>query len=245
MKCISEVYWDKGARPGNQDSVSLQEVRICGKKVLFALVCDGIGGLQEGEVASGLVAERMTEWFYGEGVDMLRCHKSRKKIKKAGFRALYGCNEELRDYGAKKDLKLGTTITMLLLWDKKYMLWHSGDTRAYCIRSPITGRRRYLAKIKQLTKDHTINNHTLIRCIGSFAWKEPENYSGRIRGRSTFLLCSDGFRNQISEERLGEALQPSVSESAKQLRGCLKELAEYAKRQGEQDNLSAVAIRID
>ena len=37
------------------------------KELIFAAVCDGIGGLRAGECASGLVAEQLTEWFYREG----------------------------------------------------------------------------------------------------------------------------------------------------------------------------------
>ena len=119
MKVTAEVYWDKGTRICNQDSVSLQEVRIRGKKVLFALVCDGIGGLEEGETASGYVAERMTEWFYGECMDMLCGRKVKKKLEKAGLRALYDCNGELRQYGSKHGIKLGTTVTIYPLAQRR------------------------------------------------------------------------------------------------------------------------------
>ena len=83
MRFLSEVYWDKGGRCVNQDSISLQEVRMKGEKVVFALICDGIGGLDGGEIASGFVAERMTEWFYKEALNLLRRHKGRKKIEKS------------------------------------------------------------------------------------------------------------------------------------------------------------------
>lgn len=245
MKLIAEVYWDKGSKISNQDSVSLQEIRICGKKALFALVCDGIGGLQEGETASGLVAERMTEWFYRECMSMLRRHKSRKKLYRSGLRALYGCNEELRNYALKKGLKLGTTATMLVIWDGKYVIWHSGDTRVYRIKTGGMGRWRHHIKLKQLTKDHTVDNHTLVRCIGSFDWKEPDVYGGSIKGTNTIVLCSDGFRNRVREDRLAETLHPSFLQSGEQIRRRLRELAEYVKRQGEQDNISAIAIRIN
>ena len=72
MRFTSEVYWDKGERILNEDSISLQEVRVKGEKVVFAVVCDGIGGLDYGEVASGFVTERMTEWFYKEALMMLK-----------------------------------------------------------------------------------------------------------------------------------------------------------------------------
>lgn len=239
MKVTTEVYWDKGHKPLNQDSVSVQEIRIRGKKVLFVLICDGIGGLQQGENASGYVTERMTEWFYKECVDMLCRRKGRKKIKKAGLRALYGCNEELRRYGAKHDLKLGTTLTMLLLQERKYILWHSGDTRAYRIRT--LGIRRHIY-IQRLTEDHTADNHTLIRCIGSFSWKEPDVCSGSVGGKEIILLCSDGFRNRIKEKQLGEALHPCYIQNKEQLRRCMEQLGMYVRGQGEKDDISAAAI---
>ena len=54
MRFISDAYWDRGMRDGNQDSISLQEVRMKGKMVVFALVCDGIGGLEQGERPAAL-----------------------------------------------------------------------------------------------------------------------------------------------------------------------------------------------
>lgn len=240
MKIATEVYWDKGHKPLNQDSVSVQEIRVRGKKVLFVVVCDGIGGLQQGEKASGYVTERMTEWFYKECVDMLCRRKGTEKMKKAGLRALYGCNEELRQYGAKQDMKMGTTLTMLLLQERKYILWHSGDTRAYRIRT--AGIRKQHSRIQRLTVDHTADNRTLIRCIGSFSWKEPDVCSGKVGGKEIIVLCSDGFRNRIKEEQLGEALHPRYVQNKEQLRRCMGQLASYVRGQGEMDDISAVAM---
>ena len=51
--------------------------------MVFALICDGIGGLDGGEIASGFVAERMTEWFYKEALNLLKKGiKGRKKNRK-------------------------------------------------------------------------------------------------------------------------------------------------------------------
>lgn len=237
MRFFSEVYWDKGRRSINQDSVSLQEVWIKGKKVIFALVCDGIGGLENGETASGFVAERMTEWFYQEAILMLKRHKSRKKIEKSGLRALYGCNEEMCRLGKQKEMTFGTTATIFLLSGRRYFFWHSGDSRIYrIVGSGINGR------MNQMTKDHTINNDTLVRCIGSFSWKKPDMGGGYLIRKSLFLLCSDGFRNKIREERIKEAMLPGMLYERKQLYGRLREIAEYVKQQGERDNISAVAV---
>lgn len=237
MRFISDVYWDVGKRETNQDSVSLQEVSVKGRKVVFALVCDGIGGLEGGETASGFVAEKMTEWFYREALIMLKRHKGRRKIENAGLRILYGCNEEMMQEGKKKGIKFGTTVTALLLSGRHYFLWHSGDTRAY--------RMKGKGRLKRLTEDHIENAHTLIRCIGSFPWKRPDVKSGCFIGKCTFLLCSDGFRNRADEKRIEELLLPETIQRREQIYKRLKEMAEYVKRKGERDNISAVAIKAE
>jgi len=113
MRFISDAYWDRGMRKGNQDSISLQEVRIKGKMAVFALVCDGIGGLDCGEAASGFVAEKMTEWFYKEAIIMLKRRKRGRKIEKSGLRALYGCNAEMQRFGEEKGIKINLTFLLL------------------------------------------------------------------------------------------------------------------------------------
>lgn len=240
MNFISEIYWDKGERDINQDSVSLQEVRIKGEKVIFALICDGIGGLWGGEEASGFVTERMTEWFYKDGLAMIRKNKGRKRIEKAGLRALYSCNEEMRQFGKEKGIKFGTTATMMILKGRRYFLWHSGDTRAYLVAA---GRKQ--KRMKRLTADHTANSRTLIRCIGSFEWKQPDVHNGYLKRKSVILLCTDGFRNRIEEGKIEEAMQPVLLQSREQIYMRLKEIAEYVKRRGEKDNISAIAIRLE
>lgn len=240
MRFISDAYWDRGMRNGNQDSVSLQEVRIKGKMAVFALVCDGIGGLDRGETASGFVAEKMTEWFYQEAIIMLKRRKSRKKIEKSGLRILYGCNREMQRFGEEKGSKMGTTVTALLLTGRHYFLWHSGDTRAYRITGRASGGR-----IRRLTTDHTKDNFTLLRCIGSFPWKAPEVHSGYLMKRSVFVLCSDGFRNRLEEDRIRESFLPGTIERREQIYKRLKEMTEYAKAHGEKDNISAIVVRME
>lgn len=235
MYFISEVYWNKGCRDMNQDSVSLQEAIVDGEKVIFGLVCDGIGGLACGELASGYAAERMTEWFHKELLFMLLRNKRTRAILHAGIKELYSCNETMRDYGLKKQLCFGTTLTMLLIHKKRYMLWHYGDSRAYRIK----GRNR----IRQLTKDHTAGEDMLTRCVGSFSWKQPDVSVGKAGRNSTFLICSDGFRHIISEQRIGEALAPGELADERQILVRMTEIAEYSIAHGEKDNISAIVIK--
>ena len=73
MSYLTSWYWDKGDfREKNEDSFSLQQVRLNGiwkgEEAALIIVCDGIGGLPEGETASGFVVQQMTEWFYQDGI---------------------------------------------------------------------------------------------------------------------------------------------------------------------------------
>lgn len=63
MKIVSEIYWDRGKREKNQDSVLLEQVITVRGRILLAAVCDGIGGLSEGETASGFILEKLPQRF--------------------------------------------------------------------------------------------------------------------------------------------------------------------------------------
>lgn len=234
MYYLTDLYWNTGLRTRNEDSLSLQEVSIKGKRAVFALICDGIGGLWRGEQASGFVTERMTEWFYAEALPMMARNKGIIKIKRAGIRSLYACSAEMRKYASREQIQFGTTITMIIFYKRHYLLWHSGDTRAYRISR---------GGLKRLTRDHSVDEHTLTKCIGSFVWKEPDSHIGRINKKSTFLLCSDGFRHVISEKKLAETLQPFHLTSEEQIGRRIKEIADYSRRRGEKDNISAIVIK--
>ena len=58
--------WEKGECETNEDSLVLQQVETRVGTVTLAAVCDGVGGLKEGETASGYMAEMLIVWFYKE-----------------------------------------------------------------------------------------------------------------------------------------------------------------------------------
>ena len=96
MAYITSWYWNKGDfRKVNEDSFTLQRVRARKKELIFAAVCDGIGGLRAGECASGLVAEQLTEWFYREGFWKMRTLFWTKQMKKRALDALLDMQEKL------------------------------------------------------------------------------------------------------------------------------------------------------
>ncbi len=229
MRIMSEVYWEQGGRSVNKDSLTLQQAFTRRGRVMLAVVSDGIGGLMEGENASGFVTERLTECFYKRLAPLAGRGKGRKALQRCLLRCFYEMNQELRRYGEGREIRLGATVSLLFLWKKRYLLFHLGDSRVYLCRKG-TGRL--------LTRDH-VSGGGITRCMGSFPFQYPDIAWGRIRRGSGFLLCTDGFYRSF-DGRQWQVLSPRDIGSGDQIRRRLRELGAMAIRSGERDNLSAV-----
>ena len=233
MHIISGIYWDRGMRQNNQDSLMLEQVYTRKGRVLLALVSDGIGGLSEGDTASGLILEQVLLSFYQDILKLLREHRGRKMLEKSIFRCFYELNQMMNHYGKKKEIGLGATVTLLLIYKRKYLLFHLGDSRCYQIG---------LNHVKQLTVDHADHLGRLTGCLGSFAYRSPDVIRGRVKRKTGFLLCTDGFYHYLDHKMMKEALNPQEIEAEEQIEKRLRQMALYGMKQGEKDNVSAVYI---
>lgn len=236
MSYLASWYWDKGKfREKNEDSFSLQ--RAClkcffGKKAEVALmaVCDGIGGLPEGETASGFVVQQLTEWFYREGVRLMETFFWQRKTAESATDALAHIQEQIERCERAEGILCGTTCTMALVKEGRYVLLHIGDSRAYLIGK----------KEKCLTQDHQ-KNGALCRCIGAFGFQFPDVQRGRIRKGEILLLCSDGFCQLMPEGFLKGGLFSKNWEKSVLYRR-LKGMGSFLRTQGEKDNQTAVLL---
>ena len=110
MEYLTAWYWNRGKdRRKNEDSFSLQKVKIGGREAAFLLVCDGIGGLPEGETASGLVAEKMTEWFYGKAIRSMAKSGWQKRTAASAIKALQEVQEKMERCEREGGICCGTT----------------------------------------------------------------------------------------------------------------------------------------
>lgn len=236
------VYWERGAAADiNQDSLVLLQVLTAKGRALMAAVCDGMGGLEQGELASGYVTERLQEWFYETLLRAVQKKKPYWVIRRSMDRLVYHVQEEFARYAEKQGgIRLGTTMTVLVLWKKTYLLWHLGDTRAYMIRDR---NRRRGKELIQLTCDHVHGANRLTKCVGSFAYERPDFRMGTLHAGQGILLCSDGFRHYVSGGELAEALAPGTIAEEGQIARRLREIGSACMRRGEKDNLSAVYIK--
>lgn len=235
LKILSAVYWDQGGRTVNQDSITLQQVMTAKGRVMMAAVSDGIGGLEEGENASGYITERLIENFYAQMVPLVGRRKGKRVLMKSLLRCFCDINENLKRYGKDKDIQLGATISLLFVWRRQYVIMHLGDSRIYFWSS----YRLLKGRIKMLTEDHSDGSSRLSKCMGSFPFQYPDVRFGRLKRKSGFLLCTDGFYRRMGVEALN-ALAPGEISSEEQIYRRLREIAAASFKKGEEDNLSAV-----
>ncbi|MDE5907537.1 MAG: serine/threonine-protein phosphatase [Lachnospiraceae bacterium] len=234
MKMISGIYWDCGERAVNQDSLMFQQVMTTRGRVTLAAVSDGIGGLEEGEQASGYITEKLIENFYRQMISLIGRKKGKKAIERSLMRCFYEINDGLRRYGNGREIKLGATISLIFVWKRKYVIFHIGDSRIY-----LCGRK----EVRLLTRDDSDGGRGLTRCMGSFPFQQPQVCFGKVHKKYGFLLCTDGFYRTVEQE-LGEILAPEEIGSEEQIEKRLKELGMAALKRGEKDNMSAVYLAV-
>lgn len=231
-------YSDKGMqKERNEDSFLLQHIETKKGEILLAGICDGMGGLFQGEIASGYVCEEVGKWFYKELLPILWKNRMTpmqrtRVIKKSGCRLFSRINEELVSYQTRKHKKVGTTASILICYQRRYYVFHIGDSRIIIFHK----------SIEQITKEHAVNANTLTRCLGVNGESKPDFMSGRIRKKMGFLLCSDGFIQKVKAQDMGAALQESTVRTTAMIQKILKEIAVRSMQRGETDNLSAIYL---
>ncbi len=236
MRYWTNVYWNKGREAEkNQDSVALQQVLTSKGRVLLAVVCDGMGGIARGEAASGYAAERLREWFYTELFAMMRKNKRYWVLRRSLDRMVFHMQGQLAQYAGREELSLGTTMTAFLVWERTWLLWHLGDSRAYRLREE---------RIEQLTEDHAQDGGKLTKCLGSFGYFTPQHGMGVLKPGDGILICTDGFRRRVTGEELQAVMNPRALSGEEQIGRRLKEIGETCMKRGETDNLSAVYIKV-
>ena len=235
MQYLSSVYWCRGSEAEkNQDSVALHQVLTRRGRVLMATVCDGMGGVFSGETASGYAAEQLQEWYYTELLLMIRKRKRFWVIRRSLDRLVFHMQRQLQRYAAREEISLGTTMTVLVVWEKTFLLWHLGGSRAY----RLSGRG-----MERLTTDHAMGEGKLTKCLGSFGHFVPEHKMGVLEPGEGILLCSDGFRRRVPKRELAASLYPRELVEEEQIGRRLKEIGRVCMRRGEKDNLSAIYVK--
>lgn len=236
----------------NQDSLFIKIAETDYGQVCFAVLCDGMGGLAKGELASATVIRDFSKWFENEFPEMLYKGINPEILKKTWENLIYESNYRISYYSQQNNAKMGSTVVALLIVNDMYYIINVGDSRAYLVNDTIL----------QLTKDQTFiqremdegrmtwdeakrdpRRNVLLQCVGASNVIEPDFYLGEIKGRNVFVLCSDGFRHIIAKEEIYEKLHPSaVPDEAMMLKNAVF-LVDLNKYRREEDNISVALIQ--
>jgi len=236
----------------NQDSVLIKHASYDGGEVLMAVVCDGMGGLSKGELASATVIRAFADWFDAylpyelENVDM-------QVIGGKWSLLLKDLNVKISEYGKKIGADLGTTFSGILFIGDQYLIVHVGDSRVYHIG----------ASMRQLTTDQTFiareisrgtmtleqaktdkRRNLLLQCVGASEVVEPQVLCGKTE-TGAYMLCSDGFRHEITEDEMYESLNPINLMNKQAMHNNTKYLIEQVKSRMEKDNISVILIKTE
>ncbi|MCI8530165.1 MAG: serine/threonine-protein phosphatase [Lachnospiraceae bacterium] len=253
MKFIVSASTDAGnVKTVNQDSLSIQLLERHGQQLVFALLCDGMGGLQKGELASASVIYAFRRWKEERMPILLAAGIQDNYIRQEWSRIITECNEKIKGYGRMQEVRLGTTVTAILITQERFYVANVGDSRAYEIRQQIT----------QITKDQSVvareiargnltpeqaetdpRRSILLQCIGASERVYADFYFGTPRVNTVYMLCSDGFRHKISPKEMLEMLGPCRMNSAENMGQSERALIQLAKERGERDNITVVTIK--
>lgn len=234
----------------NQDSLCIKKAFVGDKLMVLAIVCDGMGGLSKGELASATVVRRFSDWFVNEM--SLTC-ESIEEIRMQWERIIQKSNDKLWNYGIQNGVQLGTTLTaVLVIGNEDYLIAQVGDSRAYLLKREIvqlTEDQSFVAReVKRgnMTKEEAAvdpRRNVLLQCIGASKTVEPAFVKGKIEDGSGFLLCSDGFRHKVTEDEFLTYLGKTEVCEKQSIQSKIRELIELNKQRGETDNITAIFMK--
>jgi protein phosphatase len=236
-------------RSHNEDSISTDA------EIGLAVLADGMGGYNAGEVASGIAVAMLTT-------------EMKQALEKREPSALTGNGETfaeryVRENSAKANAAIyqtaksqpqyagmGTTLVVALFYDNRMTVGHIGDSRLYRMRKET---------FEQVTRDHSLlqeqiesgmitkeqarfsqNKNLVTRAVGIDPEVETEIHTYGVEPGDIYLLCSDGLSDMVQDDDIYSTLstlQANLPLAAKQL-------VQLANDSGGRDNISVILVRV-
>lgn len=256
MKFTTAVHTDIGIKKStNQDSALIIEAKSDLGNILLTVICDGMGGLAKGEVASSTVTAAFAAWFEKDLPKLLSVKGSyESRIFDEWRRLILDCNSKIAAYGRSNGVSMGTTLNAVLFLEDRYYIVNVGDSRAYLISD----------QLYQLTKDQTFvqremdmgrmtaeeakvspQRNVLLQCIGASDFIEPDYFSGSGAAGQVFMQCSDGFRHIITPEEIYQYLNPTALVNEQAMVDNAVYLTELNKYRRENDNITVLLVKTE
>lgn len=222
----------------------------------FALLADGMGGYNAGEVASSM-AISVTRSGIEEGFKLLgaqseparqRTRQIHQLLTESMQRANAAILEAAR--GEQEYSGMGTTLVAAVFHVDRLTVAHVGDSRAYRFRD---------AELEQITRDHSLlqeqidaglvapewarfsqHKNLVTRAVGVGPEMEIEIHDHQAKSGDVYLLCSDGLSDLLQDEEIRDILRDQQAS----LNAACNALVQRANDNGGLDNISVILIRV-
>jgi protein phosphatase len=230
------------ARSNNEDSVVVDEAAA------LAVLADGMGGYNAGEVASGMVTSFIKAEL-GRWLSEASAQATDSDVRRAmdicvdnANRAIFNAANSNPQYAG-----MGTTLVVAVLRDTRLLLGHIGDSRCYRWRD---------SELSQITRDHSllqeqidaglitpeqaaVSNHKnlVTRAVGVEDTVLLETHLHTVAPGDWLVLCSDGLSDMIDDRQLAAVLRQNES-----LPDAAHALVRAANEAGGRDNISVILI---
>jgi protein phosphatase len=201
-------------------------------------VADGVGGYEAGQIASQTVAESLAT--IGRAVSHLdQIARFKDRVLRANGRIL-GMAQE-------RGAAMGSTIAALLIYDHRFSVAWSGDSRVYMLRGRNIGQiTRDHTEVQELLDDGSITpeeaknwprRNVITRAVGVFDDPELEVTPGDVYPDDSFVICSDGLTGHVSDAEIAEICCGQRAQTA------CDRLIELTLERGARDNVTVVVVR--
>lgn len=214
--------------------------------VPFAVLADGMGGHQAGDIASRTTVEDLgAEWEANQLtdteaiMDWLTQYIQKENI------LIYEQGEQDQSLTG-----MGTTIVAVVPFPQQFLLAHVGDSRCYLYQNK---------ELRQLTEDHSLVNelvkrgeitpemainhphkNVLIRSVGMPGQVEVDTAVHQAQLDDYLLLCSDGLTNMVTDQQIAAILDAEISLTKK-----VEQLIAQANQAGGRDNITVLLVHYD
>lgn len=230
-------------RENNQDAL---EYGFLGTTAQYAVVCDGMGGANGGNIASKIAVEvigsRIRDGFSPDhgGASVERLLDSAMATANSGVYERGQMQPELSG--------MGTTVVAVIVSNGIAYISHVGDSRLYLLRdgalTPITRDHSVVQELiesGQITEEearsHPRKNY-ITRALGVVAEESGEYDEWELCSGDRLLLCTDGLTNEVRTEEIARLMAQSSEEA-------LESLVRAALDNGGSDNITVVLMDID
>ena len=221
------------------DPISLKGATSKGDAWSIAMVADGMGGHEAGDLASHAIVDHVRSIGIPTSAPDLRA-RFEDRVNRAN-EAILALSRD------KNGATIGSTLAALLTYERQYACIWSGDSRVYRVRGE---------HISQISRDHTEVQQLLDR--GSITPEEAETWprknvitqaigvsspaqleieQGYVEGHDSFVVCSDGLTGHVSDEEILERVLQGAPQEACQ------DLLDLTLARGAVDNVTIIVVR--